>query len=259
MKDKLQVINDLLNFIHSSPTAYQAASEIIRKLEKGGFRELKEDSSWDLNYGEGYYVQRNSSTVAAFRTGLSLPSESGFLIAGAHTDSPGLKIKFPVKGDKKRSAVSVEVYGGPILSTWLDRELSVAGVVNVKEFDRWVSRPLVISEPVAVIPNPAIHLNRDVNKGFEYNKQDHLKAIFPGKSLSEMICGELNTDESSIGDGDLFLSDSFRGSVLSGNVFVSPRIDNLAMCHGILDALLESPVSDSYGKVQPVSAAVFHL
>ncbi len=245
MNDKLQVINKLLDFMHSSPTAYQAASTIVGMLKERGFRELKEDSAWKLKSGGAYYVQRNNSTVAAFRMGLKSPSETGFLIAGAHTDSPGLKIKFPLMGDKAQSTLSVEVYGGPIISTWLDRELSVAGIVNVKKKGIWVSEQLVIPEPVAVIPNLAIHLNRDINKGFEYNKQSHLKVLFPGKSLPELICEKLNIDKSDIGDGDLFLTDNFKGSILSGKVFVSPRIDNLAMCHGVLDALLDVHVSDS--------------
>ncbi len=118
MNGALQIINELLDFIHVSPTAYQAAAVLIRMLKESGFKELKEEDSWNLKPGEGYYLQRNSSTVAAFRVGLKMPAETGFLMAGAHTDSPSLKLKYPVKA---AAASSVEIYGNPILSTWLDR------------------------------------------------------------------------------------------------------------------------------------------
>lgn len=176
----MQAINNLLEFIHLSPTAYHAVSVITDVLKEGDFKELDEKSAWFLKPGEGYYVKRNGSSVIAFRMGMKKPAESGFLISGAHTDSPGLKLK--LFGEEKDGyfRTGVEVYGGPIISTWLDRELSAAGIINVRRNGKWVHELVMLPNPAAVIPNLAIHLNRDVNKGMEYNKQEHLKAFFPG-------------------------------------------------------------------------------
>lgn len=245
----MQIINELLDFIHISPTAYHASSVLIRMLEESGFNELKEQDSWDLKPGKDYYLQRNGSTAIAFRLGKKPPAESGFLIAGAHTDSPSLKVKFPVnpakKDGKSHSETSnVEIYGGPILSTWLDRELSVAGVVNVRRNGHWSRELFATSNPAAVIPNLAIHLNKAVNKGFEYNRQDHMKALFPGKSPVDLICEQLGAAPEDVGEGDLFLVDPFKGTILSGKAFVSPRIDNLAMCHAVIKGFIDSPASD---------------
>ncbi len=246
MKDKLQVIKNLLDFINSSPASYQASMNICSYLEDGGFEKLDEGSPWELKPGRGYYVERNGSSVAAFRLGLENIADKGFMIAGAHTDSPGLKIKpagISRKGNLER--FSVEVYGSPLVSTWLDRELGAAGVVNVKVDGRWRRKPFMSSGPVAVIPNAAVHLNRDFNKGFEYNRQEHLQAIIPGNNLADEMSDYFNTDHDSIGDFDLFLYDVHSGSIISDELIVSPRIDNLAMCHAIYSALIDSSVSKS--------------
>ena len=128
----------------------------------------------------------------------------------------------------------------------------MAGVVNVRRNGKWSKELFAAPEPVAVIPNLAIHLNRDVNKGFEYNRQDHMKAIFPGGSLTGLVCNKLNAVPEDLGDGDLFLVDPFKGTILSGKAFVSPRIDNLAMCHAVIKGFINSPVSDK------TQAAVFY-
>ncbi len=253
MKDNLQVIKNLLDFINRSPASYQAAENICSLLRDGGFERLDESSPWRLKQGRGYYVERNGSSVAAFRLGSENAADKGFMIAGAHTDSPGFKIKpagISRKGNLER--FSVEVYGSPLLSTWLDRELGAAGVVNVKEDGRWRRRSFMSSGPVAVIPNAALHLNRDFNKGFEYNRQEHLQAIIPGNNLADEISDFFNTDKDSIGDFDLFLYDVHGGSIISDELIVSPRIDNLAMCHAVCSAFIDSPVSGS------TSVAVFY-
>ncbi len=240
----MQAINNLLEFIHLSPTAYHAVSVITDMLSKKGFMELNEKSAWVLEPGGEYFVQRNRSSLIAFRMGLKNPAENGFLITGAHTDSPGLKLK--LFGEEKDGyfRTGVEVYGGPIISTWLDRELSVAGIVNVKRRGKWVHELVMLPNPAAVIPNLAIHLNRDVNKGMEYNKQEHLKAFFPGGSVLELIGEVLKADKDDIGEGDLFLFDPSKGSILAGKAFVSPRIDNLAMCHAVLESFINAPGAD---------------
>jgi aspartyl aminopeptidase len=167
------------------------------------------------------------------------------MIAGAHTDSPSLKLKTDGGSWKEGSArVSTEVYGAPVVSSWLDRELSVAGVVNIRK-KTWSRRLFDYGKPIAVVPNLAIHMNRDVNKGYEYNEQNHLQAVL-GISKSDkdplrtLVSAHLNIDPSDTGEMDLFLYDPAGGSYLGDEYFVSPRIDNLAMCHSILHALTSS-------------------
>lgn len=238
-------MKNLKLFIEKSPTAYQATESIAEQLKKYGFNQLFEKAPWVLLPGEGYYVIRNMSSVIAFRVGTKNIRHSGFRIVGAHTDSPSLKLKTDGGSWKEGSArVSTEVYGGPVVSSWLDRELSVAGVVNIKK-DNWSRILFNYKKPIAIVPNLAIHMNRDINKGYEYNKQNHLQAILGiSKSdkdpLRSMVSGHLHLDPSDIGEMDLFLYDPTAGSFLGDEYFVSPRIDNLAMCHCILTSLTAS-------------------
>ena len=238
-------MEDLKLFIKKSPTAYQATMSIVEQLEKSGFHHLSEKDPWILSPGGGYYVIRNMSSVVAFRVGNKNIMHSGFMIAGAHTDSPSFKLKTDGGSWKEGSArASTEVYGSPVVSSWLDRELSIAGVVNIRR-KTWSRELFDYRNPIAVIPNLAIHMNRDVNKGYEYNKQNHLQAVL-GISKSDkdplriLVSGHLDIDPSDIGEMDLFLYDSAEGSFLGDEYFVSPRIDNLAMCHTILNALTSS-------------------
>ena len=244
-----KLTDDLLHFIDSSPTSYHAASNIIENLEAKGYKPLREDSRWDIKPGGRYYVSRNDSAVIAFAAGLKNPSETGFRIIGAHTDSPLMKIKHEAENRNGNYArITVEVYGGPIVSTWLDRELSVAGRVMVKEGDGLVSRTIRLNKPVAIIPNAAIHMNREINKGFEYNKQTHLPAIIaagtedaPEALLMEAIEKETGIKKEDIVDADLFLFDPAPGlyAGLHGEMISSGRLDDLAMCHSILNAMPE--------------------
>jgi aspartyl aminopeptidase len=189
------------------------------------------------------------SSVIAFRLGLDKLSDSGFMITGAHTDSPSLKLKSEGGNWKEGSArLSTEVYGAPILSSWLDRELSIAGVVTVRKDGIWSRILFNHKKPVAIVPNLAIHINREVNKAFEYNKQDHLQAVLGiSKSkedpLRTLVSRQLDIESGDLGEMDLFLYDPGAGSFLGDEYFVSPRIDNLAMCHSILSAITSSMVS----------------
>ncbi len=241
----LDAMKNLTEFIQNSPTAYQTTANIVNELESRGFERLNENEIWDLKPGKGYFTQRNMSSVIAFRPGTGKLSENGFLISGAHTDSPSLKIKSNGSSFSNGTAVvSTEVYGNPIISTWFDRELSFAGVVSIKKKNR--TRVLFdYKTPIAVIPNLAIHMNRDVNKGFEYNKQTHLQAVLGidgnhKDPLRYIIAEKMNIKISDIGDMDLFLYDPANGTILDNQYLVAPRVDNLAMCHSILTALLTS-------------------
>lgn len=240
----------LMNFIEASPSPFHAGIKIKETLIAKGFKKLDESESWKLQPGKSYFVEKGNSLVAAFRLGLKKPAESGFNMAGSHIDSPGLKIKPASETISKGCAkVSVEIYGGPIVATWLDRELLISGRVMVKDKKGWKQELVSLKKPLAVIPNLAIHLNREINKGFEYNAQNHLPAIISiaenandKNILKSAIAAELGVKVDAVGEYDLFLSDPNPGSFLGMNdeLFISPRLDNLNSTYCILTALCEN-------------------
>lgn len=242
-------MKDLQQFIKNSPGSYQASEYIISQLKLNGFENLDEKKNWEFKPEGAYYIIRNMSSVIAFRPGTEALSESGFMIAGAHTDSPALKIKTEGGSWKNGAArVSTESYGSPIVSSWLDRELSIAGVVTVRGSDGWSRILFDYEKPIAIVPNIAIHMNRDINKGFEYNKQNHLQAVLglpetDHDPIRSLVSGHLKIDSNDIGEMDLFLYDPGVGTFLGDEYFVAPRIDNLAMCHSVLSALISSESS----------------
>src|SRR5471030_2503020 len=166
---------ELLDFINKSKTAFQSAYEIKSILESQGYGEIKEEDKWDLRKGGKYYIIKNDSAVIAFEIGSGEVEKDGFRLIGAHTDSPGFRIKpnpeMQVEGQYLK--LNTEVYGGPILSTWFDRPLSIAGRVTLRSEN--VFKPEVklldVNKPILVIPNLAIHMNRNINDGYSYNKQ----------------------------------------------------------------------------------------
>ncbi len=244
----------LREFLDNSPTCFQAAENIEKQLLKAGYEALDETRQWKLTPGKGYFVSRNKSAVIAFRIGSAKPDKTGFRMAAAHLDSPALKLKpASEKTEKSYLKMSVEIYGVPIISSWLDRELSIAGKVMVKLKEKknsakWEARLVDFRKPLAVIPNPAFHLNRDVNKGFEYNAQNHLPVILlaaPPKrkeyGFREFLAEQLKVDKKQIGEFDLFLYDA-NCSTLAGikeDLLVSGRLDDLAMSYCILESFTE--------------------
>ncbi|MBW6513678.1 MAG: M18 family aminopeptidase [Candidatus Syntrophosphaera sp.] len=240
-------INDLLAFLDGSPTPAQASGEILKRLEGKGFARLLETDKWELKPGGKYFVQRQTSVIAWIVGSEPLP-QTGFNLAAAHIDSPGLKLKpESLKTESGISRIAVEVYGGPILSTWTDRELGIAGKVALTKDGASSIVPVDLKKSVAIIPNAAIHLNREVNKGFEYNKQIHLQAILntgssAGNPLLAALAGELAVSPEQIGEMELFLYDFAKATLggLDGSLVVSGRLDNLGMSHAILRAILET-------------------
>lgn len=246
---KMNIANDLINFLNASPTAFHATHTLRQRFEKAGYQYLDEGASWKLEPGGAYFVERNGSGLMTFRCGKEAPQDGGFRIFGAHTDSPGLKVKLRSETNVGNSTIlRVEKYGGPILATWVDRELTLAGRVISCSTDGALVESLVdLHRPVAVIPNLAIHFNREVNTGFEYNPHTHLAPLLtvesePGQSvLLGLLAQHLNIEPQTILDADLFLCDTApaRLTGASGEFIISGRLDNLAMCHAILTALLE--------------------
>lgn len=244
----------LMDYLGRSVTAFHAASTAAALLEAAGFRRLDEADPWALEGGGRYYLARNSSSVIAFCVGTRPPAEAGFRIVGAHTDSPGLKIRTATESlSQNVGRIGVDIYGAPIVSGWLDRELAVAGRVAVVDGTGAARSVLVDSErPVAVVPNAAIHLNREVNKGYEYDPQTKLSALFSASPAGSSRPGFLPFVASLMGDAavppeslrgmDLFLYDPTppRRFGVEGELVAAGRVDNLAGCHAGLTALGES-------------------
>lgn len=247
----------LRDFVEASPTAWQTVDSISALLEARGAQRLDDRREWELEPGCTYYVERGGSALVAFRPGLRPPAEEGFAVAGAHTDSPGLKLRIGKSvAARGMERCAVEVYGGPIISTWLDRPLALAGRVVTKEGGRQAVRLVNIERPVGIIPNLAIHLNRDMNKGVEYNAQAHLPVLLssmppssdpeaPGgqaivSAISSLVAGELGIDVASILSADLFFVDAQKVTLIGEDLVNGPRLDNLLGCHSILEAFIAS-------------------
>ena len=256
MKTHIDLVLSLREFLDKSPTAFQAADSARGILDEAGYNELEESEQWDLEPARRYLLVRNDTTVVAFTT--PPVAAAGFRIATAHTDSPGLKIK-PLSESVKNGSlrITAEVYGGPIYHTWLDRELTLAGSVVTRTENGLKRRLFAGSEPLAIIPSPAIHLNRDVNKGFEFNPQDHLRAVFTARDTDEdadgmfvrrYVGGRIGVAPDDVVDYDLYLCDLAKAAIVgrNGDMIVSGRLDNLAMCHAALTAQI-SAKSSAFG------------
>jgi aspartyl aminopeptidase len=243
---------DLLAFIDASPTPYHAVRETARRLTELGYRALDEREPWTLQPGDRVYVTRNDTSIAAFHLGTAPVDRAGFRLVGAHTDSPNLRLK-PNAPYAKHGyhQLGVEIYGGVLLSTWLDRDLSLAGRVMLLAGGRPVAHLVDFRRPLLRVPNLAIHLNRTVNTdGLKLNAQDHMVPVLGLESagpaeLRAMLVHELSgagvrAEPGDILGYDLCLYDTQPStrSGAHGEFLHAPRLDNLASCHSALTALL---------------------
>ncbi len=232
----------LFNYIQSSPTAYHAAASAAEILEKAGYTELYESEKWALKAGTGYFVRRNGSSLLAFR----VPSKgfSGMMITASHGDSPCLKIKEnPEMPDSHYVRLSTESYGGMIYSTWLDRPLAIAGRVTLQG-EQGIEIKLVDSKaPVAIIPNVAIHMNRSVNSGMNYNAAVDLIPLYGSEaakgSFKDYIASLCGAKAEDMITTDLFVYNPQAGYEWSD--FISaPRLDDLQCAYSCLTAFLNA-------------------
>ena len=169
----------LLEFLDSSPTPFHAVTSLSKKLKEAGFIQVADGDSWHLQPGGRYFVVRNESAIVAFICGTEPLIENGIRVAGAHTDSPCLKVK-PVPVVKKQGYVQlgVEVYGGALLNPWFDRDLSLAGRVDYLAANGSLQSTLLdLRRPVAFIPSLAIHLDRTANEGRKINPQTEMAPL----------------------------------------------------------------------------------
>ncbi|MFW6377617.1 MAG: M18 family aminopeptidase [bacterium] len=248
-----KIAENLLDFIDQSPTAFHAVKKATDLLLEAGFKKLSLEDNWFLKRGEKYFVIKNQSALIAFIVGVGNFKKEGFRLIASHTDSPGFKIKpSPEIVQEKYLKLNTEVYGGPILNTWLDRPLSIAGRLSLRTDNPMKPKMKLIDihKPILTIPNIAIHLNPEVNKGIELNKQKHLLPVLSmieeefdsNDYLREIISKESGSKIEDILDFDLFLYEYEKGC-LSGlnNEFISAaRLDDLAMVYSSLYSLIEA-------------------
>jgi len=240
----------LLDFIDASPSPWHAVASASFLLESAGYVRLEEDARWPLRAGGRYYVVRGGSSLIAFSLGRGELAESGLRLVGAHTDSPGLRLKpKAAHGADGVVRLGVEVYGGPILATFTDRDLSLAGRVNVRAGTSFASRLVRFDEPLVRLPNLAIHMNREVNEqGLKLHKQNELPLLLtmakPGEDADavfrRLLAGRLGVAPEDILNWELNAYDTQKGAFWGPEqeFIADSQLDNLASCHAALMGLL---------------------
>lgn len=241
---------DLLAFIDASPSPWHAVNTCETRLTAAGYTRLDEAERWSLQAGDRRYVVRGGSSIIAFIVGSQPAATTGLRLIGAHTDSPGLRLKpKPAEDSAGMVRLGVEVYGGPILATFADRDLSLAGRVNVRVPGGFESRLIRFDEPLLRLPNLAIHMNREVNEsGLKFNKQTELPLLLGVSEdgvkaearFREPIAAKLGVEPGDLLTWELNAYDTQKG-VLWGvdrEFVANSQLDNLASCHAALSALL---------------------
>ena len=257
MNNKLQIIADrLINAVSESTCAFTATESAINRLKESGFTELILEDNWNVEKGGKYYINIHDSSVFAFNIGRDF--DKGMLrVAAAHTDHPCLYIKpSPEMTAKDYGKLNVEVYGGPILNTWLDRPLSVAGRVALKSDNPFepVTRNVDIKKSILTIPNLAIHMNREVNKGVELNRQNDMaplatifeEEINKDNSFMEYLAKHLEVEVSDILDFELYVYNTDKGEVvgLNNEMISAPRLDNITSVVACVEGIINSSRND---------------
>ena len=239
---------EVLNFIEHSPSCFHAVEQLSQMLDQAGYQRLKECDGWTLEQGGKYYVTRNGSSIIAFHVGQQLDNYH-FQITASHSDSPSYKVKekAELKGKGGYLQLNTEGYGGMICSSWLDRPLSLAGRVLVRQGNVVETRLLNIDRDLLLIPNVAIHMNRDVNSGMKYNQQVDMLPLFSAgecgeNSYYELIAQELGVKPEDVVGCDLYLYPRVAPSLWGAKeeFISSPRLDDLQCAYTSMKALVDS-------------------
>lgn len=237
---------NLLEFIEKSPSCFHAAANMRRELLEQGYEELQESRRWELREGGKYFVMRNGSSLIAFR----IPAKdfTGFHIMASHSDAPTFKVKenpeMVVEG--MYTKLNVEKYGGMLCAPWFDRPLSVAGRVMVKEGNRIRTKLVAVDRDLLLIPNLAIHMNREVNDGYKYNAQVDLLPLFGDEtakdSFRKIIAEAAGVEPEDILGNDLFLYNRQKGSIWGAKeeFLSSPKLDDLQCAYASLQGFLRA-------------------
>lgn len=255
-----QFNTQLFEFLHQSSTPFHAAEYLAARFHKAGFQRLLETEIWKTEPGRGYYCIRDDGTFLGFKTTADSNEAMPWRMTGAHTDSPALQLKpLPIKSENSYTQLGVEVYGGPLLSTWFDRDLGIGGRVTIiDENDTIKIRLLDFQRPVVSIPSLAIHLDRKTNEEHTIDRQKHLYPLLSqytkdkSLSFSDIIQQQLHkqypdlTCRQILGF-DLFCYDTQPPALLGlTNEFISAsRLDNLVSCYIGAQALLQDKTSDN--------------
>ncbi len=253
-----QHVQALLDFIDASPSPWHAVKSVETQLKAFSFVKLDETAAWDLKAGGRYYVIRDDSSIVLFVQGQKSLVETGFKLVGAHTDSPGFRIKpNPITAVDGLFRLGVEVYGGPIIATFADRDLSLAGRVNYKDADNNIVSALIKFDEVLLrLPNLAIHMNRTVNEeGLKLHKQMELPLILstaiqdalPAEYFAKLLQDKLGCGLDKILSWDLAVYDTQKGVFWGAEqeFYADSQLDNLASCHAAIQALLDERVLNS--------------
>ncbi len=241
----------LLEFIDESPSPWHAAARLAAALSAAGFVALDETRPWDLAPGRGYYVVRGGSSVIAFRLGERPLQGTGLRIIGAHTDSPGLRVK-PAGASTRggMAMLGVEIYGGPILASFSDRDLTLAGRILVRTGAGLEERLYRYPGALLRLPNLAIHMNRGVNEeGLRFEPQEQLPLIFECSGTEpettedrfrQQLAGWLDISPQSLRSWELAVVDTQPGVFFgpAEEFIATARLDNLASCHAALEAIM---------------------
>ncbi|MGN8799716.1 M18 family aminopeptidase [Candidatus Merdisoma sp. HCP28S3_D10] len=237
----------LLQLTEEGTSPFHVTASVERQLQKAGFQKVELGENWKLEKGGRYYLPHHGSSLLAFTIGKDYRNGDGFRIAAAHTDFPGLRIK-PASEVKKAGyrQLNVEIYGGAILNTWLDRPLSASGRVALRSDDVFHPRMCLVDfkKPFLTIPNLAIHMNREVNKGVELNRQTDMLPVFGLEDSEEFLtrlAEQLQVDREDILEYELGLYNTDTGDYLGlAEEFISsPRLDNLTSVQAITTAMIE--------------------
>ena len=247
-----KISEELIDFIKNSPTAFHAIDNISKRLKENGYEELLEGRRWNIKAGGKYFVTRNNSSIIALNIGTKLDNYS-FNVAASHSDSPTFKVKenaeIEVKG--KYTKLNTEGYGGMLCSTWFDRPLSIAGKIVVREGNKFVSKLVNIDRDLVIIPNLAIHFNRNINDGYKYNAQNDMLPLFgdinaKGRLMS-LVAQNAGVCEEDILGSDLFLYNRMSGSIWGADeeFISSPKLDDLQCAFSSLKGFLAGENKDT--------------
>lgn len=243
-----EISQELLCFINKSHSCFHAVEAIKEELIKNGFEELLESKNWNIQKGKKYFVIRNGSSIVAFDIGNYL-NDYSFNMVASHSDSPTYKVKenYEIEVCGKYVQLNTEKYGGMLHSTWMDRPLSVAGRVIVKQNDKLVTKLVDIDRDLVMIPNVAIHMNRDANNGMKYNEQVDMLPLYGTSenglgNFMDTIAESVGVNKEDIIGNDLFLYNRMQPTIWgSKEEFISsPKLDDLQCAFTSLKAFMSA-------------------
>lgn len=257
-KEYKQAAKKLAEYIKASPTAYHAVSSGVKKLTEAGFSEWRLGDETKVVPGARFWYRPYPTCLFAFVIGKNAGS---LKLAGAHTDSPCFHIKpNPDSPQQLYLRLNTDIYGGPIHNSWLDRPLSIAGSVALRDADNATAKlqEVDLKAPILTIPNLAIHMNREANKGHEWNPQTELLPLLGMKtgkdgddSFIKFLAKKLKVKEEEILDFDLYIYNAedalFQG--MNEEFISAPRLDNLTSCYALLEGLCEAGIPDGISAI----------